>query len=103
VASKQQTDPGSESEARYRRRVIDDELDELLAGLPAVTIDGPKAVGKTATALRRAATVCRLDDDAERTIALADPSRLLDGERPIVIDEWQRLPESPGRARRDEG
>ena len=53
-------------EARYRRRIVDDELDELLAGLPAVTIDGPKAVGKTATALRRAATVYRLDNDAER-------------------------------------
>lgn len=72
----------------------------LLAGLPAVTIDGPKAVGKTATALRRAATVYRLDDDAERTIALADPSRLLEGERPILIDEWQRLPESFDRMRR---
>jgi len=100
VASKQPTDPDGESEARYRRRVIDAELDELLAGLPAVTIDGPKAVGKTATALRRAATVYRLDDDAERTIALADPSRLLEGERPILIDEWQRLPESFDRVRR---
>ena len=50
--------------ARYRRRIIDDELDELLAGLPAVALDGPKAVGKTATALRRAETVHRLDNDA---------------------------------------
>jgi hypothetical protein len=39
--------------------------------------------------LRRAATVYRLDDDAERTIAMADPPRLLEGERPILIDEWQ--------------
>jgi len=84
----------------YRRRVIDDELDELLAGLPAIALDGPKAVGKTATALRRAATVHRLDDDAERSIAQADPSRLLDGDRPILIDEWQRLPESFDRVRR---
>jgi hypothetical protein len=45
-----------------------------------------KAVGKTATALRRAATVYRLDHDAERSIVEADPSRLLDGERPILID-----------------
>lgn len=100
MASKQPTNPDGESEARYRRRVIDAELDELLAGLPAVTIDGPKAVGKTATALRRAVTVYRLDDDAERAIALADPSRLLEGERPILIDEWQRLPESFDRVRR---
>jgi predicted AAA+ superfamily ATPase len=29
---------------------------------------------------------------AELAVAQADPSRLLDGERPILIDEWQRLP-----------
>jgi len=86
--------------ARYRRRVIDDELDELLAGLPAVTLDGPKAVGKTATALRRAATVYRLDDDGERSVIEADPARLLEGKRPVLIDEWQRFPESFDRVRR---
>ena len=88
------------AERPYRRRVVDDELDELLAGLPAVAIEGPKAVGKTATALRRATTVHRLDDDDERAIAQADPSRLLDGEPPILIDEWQRFPESFDRVRR---
>lgn len=33
-------------DARYQRRVIDDELDELFAGLPAIALEGPKAVGK---------------------------------------------------------
>jgi uncharacterized protein len=51
---------------RYRRRIVDDELDELIAGLPAIALEGPKAVGKTATALRRAATVYRLDDELYR-------------------------------------
>lgn len=82
------------SASRYRRRIVDDELDELMAGLPAIALEGPKAVGKTATALRRAATVYRLDNEAERSIAQADPSRLLEGERPVLIDEWQRLPEA---------
>jgi predicted AAA+ superfamily ATPase len=84
----------------YRRRIVDDELDELIAGLPAIALDGPKAVGKTATALRRAKTLYRLDDEAERAIAQADPSRLLEGERPVLIDEWQRLPEAFDRVRR---
>jgi predicted AAA+ superfamily ATPase len=88
------------TDASYTRRVLDDELDELLSGLPAIALEGPKAVGKTATALRRAATVYRLDDDAERSIAQADPSRLLEGERPVLIDEWQRFPESFDRVRR---
>jgi uncharacterized protein len=96
--------PG-DTPARYRRRIVDDELDELFAGLPAIALEGPKAVGKTATAVRRAATVYRLDDDGERSIVQADPARLLQGERPVLIDEWQRLPESFDRVRRavDEG
>jgi uncharacterized protein len=91
---------GDSTRGPYRERILDGELDELLAGLPAVAIDGPKAVGKTASALRRAATVYRLDDEGERSIAMAEPSRLLDGERPVLIDEWQRLPESFDRVRR---
>jgi predicted AAA+ superfamily ATPase len=84
----------------YRHRIVDDELDELLSGLPAIALDGPKAVGKTATALQRAATVHRLDNDGERSIAQADPARLLEGQRPILIDEWQRFPEAFDHVRR---
>jgi uncharacterized protein len=100
VANTKEQDSSDARDARYQRRVVDDELDELFAGLPAIALEGPKAVGKTATALRRAATVYRLDDDAERSIAQADPSRLLEGERPVLIDEWQRFPESFDRVRR---
>jgi predicted AAA+ superfamily ATPase len=71
-----------------------------MSGLPAISLDGPKAVGKTASALRRAATVYRLDDEAERAIAQADLARIIEGERPVLIDEWQRLPESFDRVRR---
>lgn len=78
----------------YVRRVVDDELDQLLPGIAAVAIEGPRAVGKTATASRRAATIHRLDDPAQREVLEADTSRLVAGDRPILIDEWQRLPES---------
>jgi predicted AAA+ superfamily ATPase len=78
----------------YLPRVIDAELDELLAGVAAVAIEGPKAVGKTSTALRRARTIHRLDDPGERSVFYADPSRLTTGEPPVLIDEWQRLPAS---------
>lgn len=84
----------------YLPRIADAELDRLLDGLAAVAIEGPRAVGKTVTAERRAATVYRLDNPGEREIAQADPSLLLAGERPILIDEWQRLPESFDRVRR---
>ena len=77
----------------YRRRVVDGELDEIIGGLAAIALEGPKGVGKTRTALERARTVHRLDDAAELTVARADPHRLLAGAAPVLIDEWQRLPE----------
>ncbi len=86
--------------APYQRRIVDDELDELLGDLAAIAIEGPKGVGKTRTALQRAATVRRLDDPAELAVAKADPARLLEGERPVLIDEWQRLPQSWDLVRR---
>ncbi len=77
---------------RYSRRVVDSELDELMAQLPALAIEGPKGVGKTATAERRAATIRRLDEPGERALAQADPTVLLDAPAPILIDEWQFVP-----------
>ncbi len=77
----------------YERRVVDDDLDELSEDLPAIALEGPKGVGKTRTALQRATTVHRLDDPAEIAVARADPSRLLEGDPPVLLDEWQRLPQ----------
>ncbi len=76
----------------YLRRVVDSELDELMPGLPAIAIEGAKGVGKTATAVRRAATIHRLDDPGQLAVAEADPARLVAGVPPILIDEWQRFP-----------
>lgn len=78
----------------YNRRSVDAELDELMPELAAIAIEGAKGVGKTATASQRAATVHRLDDPAERGVITGDPSRLVQGVRPVLIDEWQRIPES---------
>ncbi|WP_419944572.1 ATP-binding protein [Candidatus Poriferisodalis sp.] len=85
---------GSGAHDGYLPRIADGELDVLCAELPAVALEGPRAVGKTETALRRATTVHRLDDVAELDIARADPSRLAKGEPLVLIDEWQRLPAS---------
>jgi len=84
----------------YRRRVLDDDLDELLPQLPAIAIEGPKGVGKTATAAQRAATVLALDDPATRSLLDADPGRLDRDPTPILIDEWQRFPRSWDLVRR---
>ena len=89
----------------YVPRIVDAELDELTAGLAAISVEGPRAVGKTETALRRAGTAHRLDDPAHLELVRADPARLTSGEPPILIDEWQRVPYSWDLVRRavDEG
>ena len=74
-------------------RVVDEELDELLPQLAAIAIDGPKAVGKTATAERRSAGLFKLDSAARRSGVLADPTLILRSARPTLIDEWQLVPE----------
>jgi len=86
--------------ATYQHRIVDDELDQLLPGVSALVIEGAKAVGKTATAMQRASTVRALDDPAQRAVAVADPSRLLDGEPPVLIDEWQHVPDTWDLVRR---
>jgi len=77
---------------QYIHRIVDQELDELLPQLPAIALEGPKAVGKTETARRRAKTIYQLDDPAQRAIMEADPARVLNGTPPLLIDEWQRVP-----------
>ncbi len=77
----------------YLPRIADDELAERLGYIGAVLIEGPKACGKTATALQKARTVWRFDEDetARATLALA-PHRLFAEPTPILFDEWQTDP-----------
>ncbi len=86
--------------ARYIRRVIDDDLDELLPSIRAISLEGPKAVGKTLTAERRAKTTHRLDDPTQLALLEADMERLTEGEPPILVDEYQRLDGAWDRVRR---
>lgn len=89
----------------YTPRVVETEIDELMSGLAAVALEGPKGVGKTATAERRATTIYRMDDDAQRQLVSASPKVALQAAPPVLIDEWQRLPQVWDAVRRsvDEG
>lgn len=89
----------------YHERIIDAELDELLPALAAISVEGAKGVGKTATAERRAKSVVRLDERAQRAIAEADLRAVLQRKPPLLLDEWQRVPAIWDAVRRavDEG
>lgn len=76
----------------YQPRTLDRQLDELITVAPAIAIEGPKGVGKTATALRRATTTWMLDDRDQRQILDSDSTLVDTRTETILIDEWQRLP-----------
>jgi uncharacterized protein len=84
----------------YRARILDTELDALLPHLPALAIEGAKGVGKTFTASQRAGSQHLLDDQGQLAIARAAPARLVTSTPPVLIDEWQRLPETWDLVRR---
>jgi len=80
----------------YKKRIADDILKRKLEGKGAVLIEGPKWCGKTTTAEQVAASVLYMDDPEKKaqniTMAELSPKRLLAGETPRLIDEWQLAP-----------
>lgn len=86
--------------AGYRRRLADAELDAALDAVGWVLLEGPRACGKTWTALSRARSAARLDVDVPAyELGRVQPAMLLEGARPRLIDEWQTVPEVWNHAR----
>ncbi|MDO4309556.1 MAG: DUF4143 domain-containing protein [Prevotella sp.] len=71
-------------------------LQRRLAGVGAVLIEGPKWCGKTTTAAQHASTILYMDDPEmlKQNIYMADinPKLLLQGDIPLLLDEWQLAP-----------
>jgi uncharacterized protein len=85
----------------YTPRIVDAELQKRLKSSGAVVIEGPKACGKTETARQVAASSVLLDIDAAARQALeVDPSLVLEGATPRLIDEWQIEPNIWNHVRR---
>ena len=70
--------------------MLDRVLEQRLQSAGAVLLEGPKACGKTFTAERFTASQVYLDtDDAALNAVRVDPSLVLSGETPQLVDEWQ--------------
>ncbi|ACZ31924.1 ATPase (AAA+ superfamily)-like protein [Xylanimonas cellulosilytica DSM 15894] len=76
----------------YRRRVVDDTLDEMFPHLAAIALEGAKGVGKSATAGERAATVVNLADPRRRAAVELDWDYVTTVRPPVLVDEWQLYP-----------
>lgn len=80
----------------YFNRITDSLLKRKLEYAGAVLIEGPKWCGKTSTAQHAAKSILYMQDPDKQAIHLemarSVPSRLLEGETPRLIDEWQMAP-----------
>lgn len=81
----------------YKSRVYDRLILDALEAKGAVLIEGAKWCGKTTTAEQISKSVIYLNNPKHlqqyMMIAQTNPLRLLDGETPRLIDEWQTAPE----------
>ncbi len=82
---------------QYRPRIADAILARKLEGIGAVLIEGPKWCGKTTTAEQIAKSILYMDNPETKAqnLSLADlsPRRILQGDTPRLIDEWQLAPQ----------
>ena len=81
--------------ANYKKRVVDEMLQERLESSGVVVIQGPKWCGKTTTAVQAAKSVVYMDDPQNDAMKMAElsPRRLLSGDAPRLVDEWQLAPQ----------
>jgi uncharacterized protein len=79
----------------YLSRQADAVLQEMIEDHAAVLVVGPRATGKTTTCEQFARSVVRLGDPQVKQSFAVDPASVLSGlTEPILIDEWQEVPES---------
>lgn len=78
----------------YKKRIVDEQIDEYLKLFGAVCIEGPKYCGKTWAGRYHANSETLLhiktgekSNDVE--LAKISPEIILEGEKPKLIDEWQ--------------
>lgn len=80
----------------YRPRIVDSALKRKLRRKGAVLIEGPKWCGKTTTAEQVSKSTLSVDDpstvNTNKILSEIDPERLLTGDHPRLLDEWQVAP-----------
>jgi predicted AAA+ superfamily ATPase len=77
----------------YKKRLTDKELLRKLDSAGALLIRGMKACGKTESAKQYSKSILALDQDEQVPLLMAtSPQRLLLGDTPRLIDEWQEHP-----------
>ena len=86
-----------EEKKDYRNRIADQLLKEQLEAAGAVLIQGAKWCGKTTTAVQQAKSIIYMNGPSQSAnyihLAETNISLLLEGDTPLLIDEWQLVPQ----------
>jgi len=81
----------------YMKRIIEAEIEKKMKYSGAVVVEGPKWTGKSTTAELYSKTIIKLQNPITKkqyqTLATISKDELLSGEKPILFDEWQEVPE----------
>ena len=82
---------------RYINRLIEKTIEAELNALGCIAIEGPKWCGKSTTGARFAKKIIKLQNPItyRQYLAYATTSKenLLEGDKPLMFDEWQKIPD----------
>lgn len=77
----------------YYKRLIEKDIELKLRTSGAVVVAGPKFCGKTTTCMLYQKSFVKLNTKQTITMARMNPKWTLEGEKPRLIDEWQKAPD----------
>lgn len=77
----------------YYQRLIEEAINRKLKSSGAVLVAGPKFCGKTTTCMLYQKSFVKLNTKQAISMARMDPKGVLMGEKPRLIDEWQKAPD----------
>ena len=77
----------------YQKRLIEQLLLKFIPLAPVILVEGAKAVGKTETCKKLSKTIYNLDKENQRQLLSLEPEIIQNDAPPVLIDEWQNVPE----------
>ena len=77
----------------YYERLIESEIKRKMMSSGAVLVAGPKFCGKTTTCMLFQKSFVKLNTKQAITMARMTPKGALNGDKPRLIDEWQKAPD----------
>lgn len=77
----------------YYNRLVEKKIELKMRTSGAVVVTGPKFCGKTTTCMLYQKSFVKLNTKKTITMARLNPKGVLEGDKPRLIDEWQKAPD----------